>query len=58
MYLETHHVVPLGEGGADAEEHIAALCPNDHPEAHHGARRDEIRRALLRRLRGFAGKSK
>ena len=54
MFLETQHVVPLGEGGADTEENIAALCPNHHREAHHGARRDEIRRKLLRRLRRFA----
>jgi len=58
MFLETHHVVPLGEGGADVAENIAALCPNHHREAHHGARRDEIRRALQRRLKGFASKVK
>jgi 5-methylcytosine-specific restriction enzyme A len=58
MFLETHHVLPLGEGGADTEENIAALCPNHHREAHHGARRDEIRQTLLRHLgRCFASKS-
>lgn len=55
-FLETHHVVPLGEDGTDTEENIAALCPNHHREAHHGARRDEIRRTLLRRLRHFASR--
>lgn len=58
MFLETHHVVPLGEGGADTEENIAALCPNHHREAHHGARRDEIRQTLLRLLRRIASKSR
>ncbi len=57
MFLETHHVIPLGEGGADTGENIAALCPNHHREAHHGARRDEIRRTLSRRLRRFARKA-
>lgn len=57
MFLETHHVIPLGEGGADTGENIAALCPNHHREAHHGARRDEIRRTLLRRFRHFGSKA-
>lgn len=51
MFLETHHVVPLGEGGADTEGNVAALCPNHHREAHYGARAAVIRRTLLRRLR-------
>jgi 5-methylcytosine-specific restriction protein A len=58
MFLETHHVVPLGEGGADSGENIAALCPNHHREAHYGARRDEIRGTLLSRLRRFASKAR
>lgn len=36
-YLEVHHRVPLAEGGADRVENAAALCPNCHREAHHGA---------------------
>jgi 5-methylcytosine-specific restriction protein A len=54
VFLETHHVVPLGEGGLDTEGNIAVLCPNHHREAHHGARRDEIRRTLLDHLRRLA----
>lgn len=47
VYLETHHVVPLSEGGLDHEKNVVALCPNDHREAHHGERRDGIRAQLL-----------
>lgn len=42
-YLETHHVVPLAEGGADREWNVVALCPNDHREAHYGERSRQIR---------------
>ncbi|MEJ6474846.1 HNH endonuclease signature motif containing protein [Pseudoalteromonas piscicida] len=33
-YLETHHIVPLSEGGDDSFENVIALCPNDHRKAH------------------------
>jgi hypothetical protein len=45
-YVEVHHVVPLGEGGADAPENVAALCPMHHREAHHGVRAGAIRKSL------------
>lgn len=50
IFLETHHVVPLGEGGPDTEDNVAAVCPNHHREAHYGTRAAEIRRTLLSRL--------
>lgn len=50
IYLETHHVVPLSEGGPDRVKNVVALCPNDHRRAHHGAKKDEIRAALLKVL--------
>jgi 5-methylcytosine-specific restriction protein A len=46
IFLETHHIEPLAEGGRDVDENVAALCPNDHREAHFGARRSEIRLSL------------
>jgi 5-methylcytosine-specific restriction protein A len=51
IFLETHHVVPLGDGGPDADNNVAAVCPNHHREAHHGKRASEIRQSLLNRLR-------
>ncbi|MCQ9156197.1 HNH endonuclease [Acidomonas methanolica] len=36
VYLETHHIVPLHEGGPDRVDNVIALCPNDHREAHYG----------------------
>lgn len=58
VFLETHHVVPLSEGGADAANNIAALCPNDHREAHHGARASAIREELSQQLSSFYSKQK
>ena len=46
-YLETHHVIPLSEDGRDTERNVAALCPNHHREAHHGANRADMRQKLL-----------
>jgi 5-methylcytosine-specific restriction protein A len=56
IYLETHHVVPLSEKGADHERNVAALCPNDHREAHHGERREAIRSLLLAMLAEVYGR--
>ena len=36
LYLETHHVAPLAEGGSDSHKNVVALCPNHHREAHYG----------------------
>lgn len=47
IYLETHHVTPLSEGGADHILNVVALCPTDHRRAHYAEDRDNIRRALL-----------
>lgn len=35
-FLETHHIIPLSEGGPDIESNMIAICPNEHREAHHG----------------------
>jgi 5-methylcytosine-specific restriction protein A len=44
VYLETHHIVPLAENGRDSEQNAIALCPNEHREAHSGAKRMELRK--------------
>lgn len=46
IYLETHHVQPLSEGGADSEDNVAALCPDDHRRAHYSTDAAEIREIL------------
>ena len=43
VYLETHHIVPLAENGRDTEQNVIALCPNEHREAHSGAKKIELR---------------
>jgi 5-methylcytosine-specific restriction protein A len=47
VYLETHHVIPLSEGGPDNVSNVVAICPNDHREAHHGKMATNIRARLL-----------
>lgn len=51
IYLESHHVIPLSEGGADSILNVAALCPNHHREAHYGKTRMTIRKTLIDRLK-------
>lgn len=53
IYLETHHVVPLSEGGSDHARNVAALCPNDHKRAHFSTERDGMRAELIRRIQAF-----
>lgn len=50
VFLETHHVVPLCEGGSDSHANVVALCPNHHREAHHGAQGTSMKAVLLQRL--------
>ncbi|MCG7602198.1 HNH endonuclease [Halomonas sp. McH1-25] len=54
IFLETHHVIPLSEGGPDKPDNVVALCPNHHREAHHGATQDSIRQQLLAHLKTIA----
>jgi 5-methylcytosine-specific restriction protein A len=50
VYIETHHVIPLSEGGLDIDENVVALCPNHHRESHHGGKRDSLKKTLLDHL--------
>jgi len=47
VFLETHHVIPLSEGGLDSPSNVAAVCPNHHREAHFGISAPVIRDFLL-----------
>lgn len=47
FYLESHHVIPLSEGGPDLESNVMALCPAHHREAHFGMERNNLREMLL-----------
>ncbi|QSI78778.1 HNH endonuclease [Niveibacterium microcysteis] len=50
IFLETHHVIPLSEKGPDAEWNVAAICANDHREAHFGSDRKAIQAFLVEKL--------
>lgn len=36
IYLETHHIIPLSEGGLDTVENVIALTADAHRQAHFG----------------------
>lgn len=50
IYLETHHIQPLSEGGEDSERNVIALCPNHHREAHFGEVNVEFKKQLTEKL--------
>lgn len=47
IFLEVHHVVPLGKNGVDELWNVAAVCPKHHREAHFGMDRSEILNTLV-----------
>lgn len=56
VYLETHHVRPLSDGGSDSVDNVVALCPNDHRRAHHAENRKQLGEQLFEILRGRGGR--
>lgn len=46
-YIETHHVIPLSEGGEDSISNVVALCPRDHRMAHYSSDAETIKRKLI-----------
>jgi 5-methylcytosine-specific restriction protein A len=50
VFLETHHVIPLSEGGPDVEWNVVAICPNDHRRAHFWDERKNLRSQLVAKL--------
>lgn len=45
-YCEVHHIRPLGDGGTDAPDNVACLCPLHHREAHYGKRATALQQML------------
>lgn len=56
IYLESHHIIPLSEGGLDNTKNVIALCPNHHRQAHYGEDRDHIKEILLKRVNELENK--
>lgn len=54
-YIEAHHVISLANQGPDSLDNVIALCPNHHREAHFGANREQLERALLEKLAHIRG---
>lgn len=51
LYLETHHIVPLSDGGDDDDRNVVALCADDHRRAHFSADRVAIAERLFAVIR-------
>ncbi|WP_083191230.1 HNH endonuclease [Salipiger sp. CCB-MM3] len=49
-YLETHHILPLVDGGPDTVDNCAAICPNCHRALHSAANREELTAKLKGRI--------
>jgi 5-methylcytosine-specific restriction protein A len=47
LYLETHHVKALSNGGPDRVWNVVAICPDDHRKAHYGEKSGEMAIALM-----------
>jgi hypothetical protein len=47
-YTETHHLIGVGKGGADAPMNIVVLCPLCHRKVHYGT--DEVRVQVYEKL--------
>jgi 5-methylcytosine-specific restriction protein A len=56
IYLETHHIIPLSEGGPDTVENVIALTADAHRQAHFGVDRDELRARCLKIVAGRIGR--
>lgn len=50
-FLEVHHIRRLTDGGPDSPNDVAAICPNCHREAHHGAGAERLNASLLETVR-------
>ena len=42
-FLESHHIIPLSEGGKDSIDNVTALCPNCHRKVHYLKNKEDIK---------------
>ena len=56
VYLETHHIIPLSEGGPDTVENVIAITADAHRQVHFGVGRDELRLRCLEIVAGRIGR--
>ena len=50
LFLESHHLIWLSQGGPDTPENTAALCPNCHRQMHYGKNRIQLRESLSKSI--------
>jgi 5-methylcytosine-specific restriction protein A len=49
-YVETHHIIALGDSGCDMVNNVIALCPTHHRQAHYGADAENLEGKFSRKL--------
>ncbi|WP_066363215.1 HNH endonuclease [Neobacillus drentensis] len=49
-FLEVHHLTRLSDGGPDAPEHVAAICPNCHRRVHYSSDANEYNSKLINKI--------
>lgn len=49
-YLETHHLIPLSQGGEDKIDNVCAVCPNCHRELHLGVNKIILKEKIIKSL--------
>lgn len=55
-YLECHHIIALANDGEDRMTNVIALCPTHHREAHSGARREELEKEMMQKIKTIQGR--
>ena len=58
VYLKTHHIFPLAQGGPDEVWNVVAVCANDHRRLHFSKERTLMRSILIDKLVALIPKSK
>jgi 5-methylcytosine-specific restriction endonuclease McrA len=49
-FLETHHLIPLSEGGKDSIDNVCAVCPNCHRRLHFGLDKDTLTMKMIKKI--------
>ncbi len=50
-YLESHHLIPLSDGGEDSIDNICAICPNCHRRLHYGINSEDMTIIILNKIK-------
>jgi 5-methylcytosine-specific restriction protein A len=49
-YLETHHLIPLFQGGEDKIDNVCTVCPNCNRELHFGTDKLTLKKKIIKSM--------